>query len=106
MSSTVATAPTRFDIERLGSLGERFRVWRMRQGTTARGEASYFKMPSSLWDEAFEFVPLFGARRVAREIGLNRDELLRRMNEAQCPAAASAPASPSRTSMPEAGEAP
>lgn len=87
MSSAEAQAPTRFEVERLSSLGERFRVWQMRQGK------SCFKMPSCLWDEAFAFVPLFGARRVAREIGMSREDLLRRMNEEQESVVAAAPAS-------------
>lgn len=86
MSSAVAQAPTRIDVERLTSLGGRFRTWQMRQG------GSIFKTPSYIWDEAFELVPLFGARRVARELGLSREDLLRRMNEEQQPAAAAAPA--------------
>ena len=62
-------------------------MWQKRQGK------SCFKMPSYLWDEAFEFVPLFGGRRVARELGLSREELLRRMNEEQEPVIAAAPTS-------------
>ena len=38
MSSAVATAPTRVDVDRLTSLGGRFRTWQMRQG------GSIFKM--------------------------------------------------------------
>jgi hypothetical protein len=87
MSSAAAQAPTRFEVERLSSLGERFRVWQMRQGK------SCFKMPSCLWDEAFAFVPIFGARRVAREIGMSREDLLRRMNEEQEAVVAAAPVS-------------
>src|SRR5687767_7479274 len=87
MSSAVAKAPTRSDVERLTSLGERFRMWQKRQG------GSYFKTPSYLWDDAFEFVPIFGARHVARELGLSREELLRRMNEEQAPVVAAAPVS-------------
>jgi hypothetical protein len=40
MSSAVAKALTRADVERLTSLGERFRMWQKRQG------GSYFKTPS------------------------------------------------------------
>jgi hypothetical protein len=87
MSSAAAPAPTRLEVERLSSLGERFRVWQVRQGK------SCFKMPSCLWDEAFAFVPLFGARRVAREIGMSREDLLRRINEEQESVVAAAPAS-------------
>ena len=58
MSSAVGQAPTRVDVDRLTSLGERFRAWQLRQG------GSYFKTPSYLWDQAFDLVPLFGARRV------------------------------------------
>jgi len=86
MSSAATQAPTRFEVERLSSLGERFRVWQMRQGK------SCFKMPSCLWDEAFAFVPIFGARRVAREIGMGREDLLRRMDEEQESVVAVAPA--------------
>jgi hypothetical protein len=87
MSSAVAKAPTRADVERLSSLGERFRGWQKRQG------GSYFKTPSYLWDDAFELVPFFGARHVARELGLSREELLRRMKEEQQPIVAAAPTS-------------
>jgi hypothetical protein len=97
MSSAVAKAPTRAEIERLESLGERFRMWQKRQGK------SYFKMPSYLWDESFDLVPIFGGRRVARELGVGRDELLRRMNEAQQPIVASAP---TRASVSDTSQAP
>jgi hypothetical protein len=87
MSSPVAKAPTRIDVERLTSLGELFRGWQKRQG------GSYFKTPSYLWDDAFELVPIFGARHVARELGLSREVLLRRMKEEQEPVVAAVPAS-------------
>jgi hypothetical protein len=87
MSSAVAKTPTRAEVERLTSLGERFRGWQKRQG------GSYFKTPSYVWDDAFELVPIFGARHVARELGLSREELLRRMNEEQESLVAVAPAS-------------
>jgi hypothetical protein len=87
MSSAVAKTPTRAEVERLTSLGERFRGWQKRQG------GSYFKTPSYVWDDAFELVPIFGARHVARELGLSREELLRRMHEEQQPVVAAAPAS-------------
>jgi hypothetical protein len=98
MSSAVAKAPTPAEVERLSSLGERFRMWQKRQGK------SYFKMPSYLWDDAFDLVPIFGGRRVARELGVGRDELLRRMNEAQQPVVASAPASAPVSDTPQAPE--
>ena len=95
MPSTVTKAPTRVDVERLTSLGEHFRVWQKRQGR------SCFKMPSHLWDDAFAFVSLFGATRVAREIGVSREEILRRMNEELAPVVASAP-----TNIPAPSQAP
>src|SRR6266576_3056119 len=91
MSTAAAQARTRFDVERLTSLGERFRMWQKRQG------GSYFKTPSYLWDDAFDLVPLFGARRVARELG-------RRMNEEQGPVVAAAPASTPARDTPQAAE--
>lgn len=98
MSTAAAQARTRFDVERLTSLGERFRMWQKRQG------GSYFKTPSYLWDDAFDLVPLFGPRRVARELGLSRDELLRRMNEERGPAVAAAPASKPAHHTPQPAE--
>ena len=98
MSSTAAKASTRVDVERLSSLGERFRMWQKRQGR------SYFKMPSHLWDDGFALVPIFGATRVARELGVNRDELLRRMDEAERPVVARAPVSVTVPQAPQATE--
>jgi hypothetical protein len=96
MSSAVAKAPTRVEVEQLSSLGERFRMWQRREGR------SYFKMPSHLWDEGFDLVSLFGATRVARELGVKRDELQRRMNEARGPVVATAPASAPASDTPQA----
>src|SRR5688572_4317125 len=99
MSSTVATVAMQLENERLTALGQKFRLWQRREGK------SIFKMPSYLWDEAIGFVERgFGLRSVARELGVDREELKRRMLEAQLPARAVAALSDS-VATPSASEA-
>ena len=99
MSSAVATVAMQLENERLTALGQKFRLWQRREGK------SIFKMPSYLWDEAIGFVERgFGLRSVARELGVDREELKRRMDEAQRPACpvAALPASVAAPGAPEA----
>jgi len=61
--------------EYLQSLAQRLRMWRLREGK------SYFSMPTALWDEAVGVARKIGPGPAARALGLNRDDLLRRMNQ-------------------------
>src|SRR5437868_1912737 len=71
--SVTAIHTERLQREYLESLAQRVRAWRLREGK------SYFSMPTSLWDEAVAAARQHGLRQVARDLGLNGDELRRRM---------------------------
>jgi hypothetical protein len=69
----VTPAAERLKSEYLERLSQRFRAWRLREGK------SYFSMPTPLWDEAIAAARDVGLRKASRLLGLNRDELKRRM---------------------------
>ena len=71
--SVTAIHAERLQNEYLESLAQRVRAWRFREGK------SYFSMPTPLWEEAITAARKHGLRQVARDLGLNRDELKRRM---------------------------
>lgn len=56
----------------LKGLGERVRMWRLREGK------SCFSMPPALWDEVVAACRKYPLRMVSRETGVSRDELKRR----------------------------
>lgn len=68
-----AARTERREVEYLESLGQRIRAWRFREGK------SYFSMPTPLWDEAVAAARKYGLRSAAKMLGLNRDDLKRRM---------------------------
>jgi hypothetical protein len=73
MSVTSVVRTERLETEYLDSLSQRIRAWRFREGK------SYFSMPTPLWDEAVAAARKYGLRSASKMLGLNRDDLKRRM---------------------------
>lgn len=82
--------------EYLQGLGQRVRMWRLREGK------SYFSMPSSLWDEVVAAARQYPLRLVSRETGVNRDELKQRLGLANRTGTSSAAVS--QAALEEEGE--
>lgn len=73
MSVASIARTERLQSEYLDSLSQRVRAWRFREGK------SYFSMPTPLWDEAVAAARKYGLRSTSKLLGLNRDDLKRRM---------------------------
>jgi hypothetical protein len=85
----IAAVQERKERDYLEGLAARLKMWRLREGK------SYFSMPSALWDEAVAVARKIGLTRAARQLGLNREDLQRRMGlapPAEAPRAAAFPA--------------
>jgi hypothetical protein len=77
MSAVTAEQRKQMREEALFALAQRIQEWKLREGK------SYFSMPAPLWNEAVRAAHEHGAPWAAHLLGINRDDLERRMELAR-----------------------